>query len=53
MEQPQFQNWLILTYGIDGKPSFIKTPKVQALQPYIGKKGNINKELELGYEPLY
>ncbi len=41
---------LVLSYDANGNPTFIRTPKGQALEPYVGKK--LTSKSENGYDPL-
>jgi len=49
-EQPQFGTVLILASDTNGNPTFMKCPKVQALEPYCGKK--MTTQSGDGYDPL-
>jgi hypothetical protein len=49
-ECPQFTTLLVLSCDSNGNPSFIKIPKNIALEPYCGKKQELNTEN--GYDPL-
>jgi hypothetical protein len=50
LECPQFVTLLVLNYDVNGKASFVRTPKDQALEPYCGKKQNML--MDNGYDPL-
>lgn len=52
-EHRQFLSILILTIDGNGRPTFIRVPKEQALEPYVGKKTPIaTQEDDSGYDPL-
>mmetsp|Transcript_19777 Transcript_19777/g.27602 ORF Transcript_19777/g.27602 Transcript_19777/m.27602 type:complete len:637 (+) Transcript_19777:181-2091(+) len=52
-EHRQFLYILILTIDAHGRPTFIRVPKEQALEPYVGKKQQTAvPEDDSGYDPL-